>query len=132
VALGSPVEVDGMKAAADMAAGNDEKAALAKELEKVAMDIKGLEKERDRLKRKLLPLMSLGERIGLVEKGQRETLDVSDELLSALERDLGPEAVRREVNTPWLRERMREDAALDARIPRKAGDPFLTVGEKRS
>lgn len=121
-----------MKAAADMAMGNVEKETLAKELEKVALEIKGLEKERDRLKRKLLPLMSLGERIGLVEKAQRETLDISEELLSMLEKDLGSEIVRREVNTPFLREKMKEDAALDQRIPRKAGDPFITVGEKRS
>lgn len=120
-----------MKAAANMAAANDEKEALAKDLEKVALEIKGLERERDRLKRKLLPLMSLGERIGLVEKGQRETLVVDEDLLKDLEATFGPEVVRRDVNTPFLREKMKEDAALDARIPRKTGDPFLTVGEKR-
>jgi hypothetical protein len=75
--------------------------------------------------------MSLGERIGLVEKSQRENLAVSDELLDHLEAKLGPEVVTRKVNTPFLRERMKEDAALDREIPRKTGNPFLTVGEKR-
>lgn len=120
-----------MKAAANMAAANTEKEALAQELEKVSLDIKGLERERDRLKRKLLPLMGMGERIGLVEKSQRENLVVDDDLLDKLEEELGAEVVTRKVNTPFLRERMKEDAALDGRIPRKTGNPFLTVGEKR-
>jgi len=120
-----------MRAAADMAAGNAEKETLAQELERVSLEIKGLERERDRLKRKLLPLMSLGERIGLVEKSQRENLAVDDNLLNELEKEFGPEVVTRKLNTPFLREKMKEDPALDQRIPRDTGNPFLTVGEKR-
>jgi len=120
-----------MKAAANMASSNTEKESLAQELEKVSMDIKGMERERDKLKRKLLPLMTMGERIGLVEKSQRETLGVDDDLLNKLEEDLGSEVVTRKVNTPFLREKMKEDPALDDRIPRNTGNPFLTVGEKR-
>jgi hypothetical protein len=121
-----------MKVAKEMVQQNQDKESLAKELEMLAGEAKGISKEIDRIKRKLLPLMSLGERIGLVEKSQRESLDVSEEMLAALEVELGSEVVRKELNTSWLRERMAEDTTLDKRIPRKAGDPFLTVGEKKS
>jgi acetate kinase len=118
-----------MKAAAQMAQANASKEELAAELEKVSEEIKAGEKRKDWLKAKLMPLMAVGERIGMVEKLSVSNLVVDDELLAALEKELGPSVVRREANIKVLREMMIENKALEARIPKGPAKTQLRVGE---
>ena len=119
-----------MKAAAQMAQVNASKEELAAELEKVADEIKSLEKRRDWLKAKIDPMLSIGERIGKVEKIEVRGLAVDADLLKSLEERLGPEIVRHELNTKLLRQKMEEDKALDQSIPRAPGKTQIRVGEK--
>lgn len=111
-----------MSTAAEVAKKNEEqgetKEALAKEYAETVLSIRQLEKKKDYLKAKLAPQMVVGERIGLVEKVSKEKLDISDELLVALEKKLGEVVIRKEVNTPLLREMMKADEKIDKMIPR--------------
>lgn len=115
-------------AAADLAKANIEKDRLAKELTDIHLQIAQLEKRKEWLKGKLEPLMTEGERIGLVAKEVRQNLVVDDTLLATLEARFGAGIVKRSVNTPVLRKYMAEDAALDQGIPRKK-QVTLRVGE---
>lgn len=118
-----------MKAAAQMAQANASKEELAAELEKVSEEIKAGEKRKEWLKAKLMPLMAVGERIGNVEKLSVSNLVVDDELLAALEKELGPNVVRREANIKFLRELMAVNKELEARIPKGPAKTQLRVGE---
>jgi hypothetical protein len=116
-------------AAADMAKANAEKEQLADELLKVHLEIKQLEKRKGFLKDKLAPLMQEGERVGMVSKDVKQNLNVDAALLSELEERFGPSIVKRSVNTPVLRQHMKEDTTLDERIPRKKS-VVMRVGEE--
>jgi acetate kinase len=118
-----------MKAAAQMAQANASKEELAAELEKVSEEIKAGEKRKEWLKAKLMPLMAVGERIGNVEKLSVANLVVDDELLAALEKELGPNVVRREANIKFIREMMALNKELEARIPKGPAKTQLRVGE---
>lgn len=118
-----------MKAAAQMAQANASKEELAAELEKVSEEIKAGEKRKEWLKAKLMPLMTVGERIGNVEKLSVSNLVVDDELLAALEKELGPNVVRREANIKFIREMMLVNKELEARIPKGPAKTQLRVGE---
>jgi len=115
-------------AAADLAKANADKERLAKELTEVHIQIGQLEKRKEWLKSKLEPLLTDGERIGLVAKEVRQNLIVDDTLLATLEARFGASIVKRSVNTPVLRKYMAEDQALDQAIPRKK-QVTLRVGE---
>lgn len=117
-----------MSTASDVAKKNDDKTQLAKDLETISMEIKGLEVKRDYLKSRLEPMMVVGERIGLVEKTRAEYLMVDGALLDALEKQFGAEVVKREVNTKFLREKMSGDPELSGKIPRQERIQ-LRVGE---
>ncbi len=119
-----------MKVAAQMAMANASKEELAEQLEKVSDEIKGLEKQKEWLKAKLDPMLSIGERVGKVEKIEVRGLAVDEDLLKSLEERFGPEVVRRELNTKFLRKKMEEDKALDESIPRAPGKTQIRVGEK--
>jgi ribosomal protein L9 len=119
-----------MKAAAQMAQANASKEELAAELEKVSDEYKALEKQIKWLKAKIDPMLTIGERIGKVEKIEVHGLMVDDDLLKTLEEEHGPEIVRRELNTKLLRELMEKDKALDQSIPRAPGKTQIRVGEK--
>jgi len=119
-----------MKVAAQIAQVNAGKEELAAELEKVSDEIKGLEKRKDWLKAKIMPLLTVGERIGKVEKIEVKGLAVDDDLLKSLEERFGSDIVRREINTKFLRKMMEEDKALDESIPRAPGKTQIRVGEK--
>jgi hypothetical protein len=119
-----------MSTAGEVAKQNEDKAWLAKELEDISLEIKGLERKRDYMKSRLEPMMVVGERLGLVEKTRAEYLLVDATLLEVLEKQFGEEVVKREVNTKFLRERMAENPELDRRIPRqervqlRVGEPY--------
>lgn len=121
-----------MGIAGDLAKANEtegnEKEDLARQLEEVHRDIKQLEKRKDWLKAKIEPLLSVGERIGQVEKLEQNPLSVSAELLKELEEEYGPSIVKRSVNTTHLRELMADSEELDKRIPRKTRTQ-IRVGE---
>lgn len=113
-----------MSTAGDIAQANVEKEKLARELENVVIEIRQLEKKEKYLKAQLDPMMQVGERVGLVEKIKVDTLVISDALLEALEKELGSDIVRRDVNTKNLREKMAEDPELDRKIPRQSRTQF--------
>ena len=121
-----------MGVAADRAKANEgeisEKEKLAGQLEQVHREIKQLEKRKDWLKSKLEPMLSVGERIGQVEKLEQNPLNVSPDLLKELEEEFGPSIVKRSVNTTHLRELMNDNPELDKRIPRKTRTQ-IRVGE---
>jgi hypothetical protein len=117
-----------MGIAGDVAKGNNEKEDLARQLEEVHVEIKQLEKRKDWLKSKIEPLLSVGERIGQVEKLEQHPLNVGADLLKELEDQYGSKIVKRSVNTTYLRELMKDDADLDKKIPRKTRTQ-IRVGE---
>jgi uncharacterized protein YdcH (DUF465 family) len=121
-----------MGVAADRAKANEdeigEKEKLAEQLEEVHRDIKQLEKRKDWLKAKIEPLLSVGEKIGQVEKLEQNPLNVSPDLLNELEEEFGPSIVKRSVNTSHLRQLMSDSPELDKRIPRKTRTQ-IRVGE---
>lgn len=107
-----------------------EKERLARELHEVHMEIQRLEKKKAYLKDKLDPLLAEGERVAdCVEKTVTNRLNVGAEMLGELEKRFGAAIVKRSVNTPMLRERMKEDPELDQSIPRKRS-VSIRVGEK--
>lgn len=119
-----------MKAAKDMAEANNTKEGMCKELEDVSIQIKNLEKRKDYLKSKLMPLMTAKERIGLVEKIEVKGLAIDDDLKAKLKARFGdaiidPESIKIKV----LREKMEEDKALDDSIPRQDPTYQIRVGE---
>jgi hypothetical protein len=121
-----------MGIAGQMAQDNMAKNDLAKEYETLVVEIKNMEKKREVLKAKLLPQMSKGERIGLVECVEiADALAIDDELLTTLEKELGSEVVKREVNTKFLRTVLETNKELDKRIPRAPAKTQLRVGEPR-
>lgn len=109
---------------------NQDKESLAKELETLADQAKGISKKIEWLRAKLMPLMAVGERIGNVEKLSVSNLVVDDELLAALEKELGPNVVRREANIKFIREMMLVNKELEARIPKGPAKTQLRVGEQ--
>jgi hypothetical protein len=117
-----------MTVAGQMAGANTDKEALAKELTETVATRKSAEKKEEALKYKLLPLMEIGERIGIVKKTRATSLDISDELFAALEKEFGKGIVRHEPNIKAIRELMETNEALKKRIPEKDGDPYIKVG----
>jgi hypothetical protein len=119
-----------MKAAKDMAEANNTKEGMCKELEDVSIQIKNLEKKKEYLKSKLMPIMTAKERIGLVEKIEIRELSIDADLTAKLKQRFGDEIVKpEEIIIKKLREKMEEDEALDKSIPRKDPTYQLRVGE---
>ena len=118
-----------MSTASDMAAANEEKVKLCKELEDVSLEAKGLEKKIKFLKSKIDPMMKVGERIGLVEKLEVEKLSIDETLLATLVEKYGPEVERTECNVKALREKMGDDKKALAALP-KSTSTQIRVGEK--
>jgi hypothetical protein len=117
-------------AAAGMAKANEDKGTMCKELEDVSIQIKNLEKRKEYLKSKLMPIMTAKERIGLVEKIEIRELSIDADLTAKLKQRFGDEIVKpEEIIIKKLREKMEEDEALDKSIPRKDPTYQLRVGE---
>ncbi len=118
-----------MSTAEDIAKENAEKAKkkaeLAKDYENTHLQIKQLEKEKEKIKSKLDPILAVGERIGLVHKISQNVLDIPNNspIIDELARVLGPQVVRKEIDAKALDEALKtnpnalKDAALT--IPRK-------------
>lgn len=118
-----------MSTAAEIAAQNEEKTKLCKELEIVSLEAKGLEKKIKFLKGKLDPMMKVGERIGIVEKLEVEKLSIDETLLATLVEKYGPEVMRKECNVKVLREKIGDDKAALKAIPKDTSTQ-IRVGEK--
>ena len=122
-----------MKAATDRAAeneaGGNERDTLVRELEEISIQKKQFEKREKWLKSKLMDMLNVGERVGLVEKTVTRPLDVDDALLDELEKRYGAVVVKRSVNTKFLRALMDNDQELDREIPRTERTS-IRVGEK--
>lgn len=119
-----------MKAAKDMAEANNTKEGWCKELEDVSIQIKNLEKRKDYLKSKLMPIMTAKERIGLVEKIEVKGLAIDDDLKASLKARFGDAIIEPEsIKIKVLREKMEEDKALDDSIPRQDPTYQIRVGE---
>ena len=107
-----------------------EKEQMARDLYEVHMEIQRLEKKKAYFKDKLDPMMAEGERVAdCVEKQVTRRLMVGDKLLGELEERFGAGVVKRSVNTPRLRDLMKDDPKLDELIPRKRS-VSIRVGDK--
>lgn len=117
-----------MTVAGQMANANESKEELVKQLVETVTERKRAEKKEESLKYRLMGLMTLGEKIGVVKKTRATSLDISEELFAALEKEFGKEIVRHEPNIKRIRELMETNEALKKRIPEKDGDPYIKVG----